>query len=291
MKTSALILTGVVTLTAAVTSTVAAVSYFQTQPPAVEQPNSDDLVSSNPQPSIPASSSNQPSEPVAKPQPAQTAPDTNFPHWRIKLVDETNQSPEFAQFLTRVKQAVRDRDAQFIRSIVTDQTKFSFGEHRSINYLNPENANSPLWSQLEKSLALGCTQEADFFSCPTTFRQFDAAVKDAPNDQKNTAYETSIVVVGQGVNVRSQPSTTSTAIATLTNEIVRFDSDTFSKASESDRAETFNLSNLEGWTPVILPNNKRGFVSNRYAYSPLGYRVLFAKENGKWIMQAFVSGD
>jgi hypothetical protein len=32
-------------------------------------------------------------------------------------------------------------------------------------------------------------------------------------------------------------------------------------------------------------------VSSRYAYSPIGYRAIFAKVDGAWKMQAFVSGD
>lgn len=291
MKSQALILTGVVALTAAVTSTIAAVSYFQSRPPALEQRKTDAPLAPTAKPSTPTSTFNPPSNPTEKPLPPQAPPDTDFPHWRIKLVDETSQSPEFAQFFAQLKKAVRDRDAQFIRSIVTDQTKFSFGEHRSINYLNPENPNSPFWSHLEKALALGCTQETMFFSCPTTFRQFDDAIENAPDTQKDVPYESSIIVVGKDVNVRSQPDTNSTAIAALTNEIVRFDSDTFQNASEQARTTTFDVNNLQGWTPVILPNNKRGFVSNQYAYSPLGYRALFAKENGKWMMQAFVTGD
>jgi hypothetical protein len=288
MKNQTLILTGTAIVTAALTSTVAAITYFHSQPTAPQNRKTEQPVASSSQPATPTSTLN-PSTPEATP--SVPPPDTNFPHWRIQLTDETQQSPDFAKFLDRVKQAVRDRDAQFIRSIVTPKTKFTFGEHRSIDYLNPENPNSPFWSQLEKSLVLGCTNEQIFFSCPTTFRQFDAATKNAPNSQKDIAYESSIIVVGENVNVRSQPSTTAPTIAALTNEIVRFDAETFSKASVKDRSETLNLSNLDGWTPVILPNDKHGYVSNRYAYSPLGYRVLFAKEEEKWVIQAFLSGD
>lgn len=278
-------------MTAALTSTVAAITYFNSPPTAPQNRRPEEPVASSPQPSTPTSPLNPSAPPETNPTPAVPPPDTNFPHWKIQLTDETKQSPEFAKFMDRLKQAVRDRDAQFIRSIVTPKTKLTFGEHRSIDYLNPENPKSPFWSQLEKTLALGCTNEQIFFSCPSAFRQFDAVVKNAPESQKDTAYESSIIVVGEGVNVRSQPNTTAPTIAALTNEIVRFDSDTFSKASVQSRAENFDLSNPNGWTPVILPNDKRGYVSNRYAYSPLGHRALFAKEDGKWIMQAFVSGD
>lgn len=292
MKYQAVLLSGAVVLTAAVSSTVAAVTYLNHNPlPLIEEKSatkaSDQEPTTSTQLSVPsvAQSPEKPSD--ATPQPSDL---TDFPHWKISLVDESAQVPDFAQFLERLKKAVRDRDAQFIRSIVTPKTKLSFGEHRSISYLNPENPNSPFWSDLEKTLALGCTNEQIFFSCPTTFRQFDAAVKNAPADQRETAYETSVIVVGENVNVRSQPDLKAPTVALLTNEIVKLDRDAFKEAMLETPA-VVAPSNLDGWTPVILPNNKSGYVSTRYAYSPLGYRALFAKENGKWVMQAFVVGD
>ncbi|MCY7276492.1 MAG: hypothetical protein LH702_22850, partial [Phormidesmis sp. CAN_BIN44] len=145
-----------------------------------------------------------------------TPPDSNpdlsdFPHQKINLVDQSSQSPEFAQFIQQFRQAVQNRDAQFIRDLVTSKTAFDFGRHRSINYLNPDNPKSPFWSQLEKAIAPGCTDEANtallqtppkgtVFSCSTVFRQFDEVVKNAPANQKISVSETSIVIVGNGVN-------------------------------------------------------------------------------------------
>jgi len=235
-----------------------------------------------------------------------TPPDSNpdlsdFPHQKINLVDQSSQSPEFAQFIQQFRQAVQNRDAQFIRDRVTSKTAFDFGRHRSINYLNPDNPKSPFWSQLEKAIAPGCTDEATtalpqtppkgtVFSCSTVFRQFEGA-RNAPANQKISVSETSIVVVGNGVNVRSEPEQKAPVIALLSDEIVTFDRDTFEKSPMQIQQTTLEPDNLDGWTPVILPNDKRGYVSNRFAYRPLGYRAIFANPDGRWMMQAFVSGD
>lgn len=285
MKYPALIVSGTVILTAAVSSTVAAVTYLKSQQPLTDPPTAEVVQPSKTGDSISTTKNNPPSIAQATP-----TPDTDFSHWRIQLVDESTQSPEFAKFFDRFKQAVRSRDAQYIRSLVTPSTKFSFGQHRSIDYLNPDDPKSPFWSQLEKAIQLGCSRDGALFSCPTTFRQFDAALKDAPADQKDTAYSSSIIVVGQNVNVRSQPSTDAPTIAALTNEIVRYDAETFQNAPEATRSQ-FNINNPDGWTPIILPNSKRGYVSNQYAYSPIGYRAIFGQENGHWVLQAFVTGD
>lgn len=237
---------------------------------------------------------------ITQNQEPNSSPSTDFSHWQISLADQSEQSSDFSQFLQQLRQAVQKRDAAFIRSIVTPETKFGFGEHRSISYLNPENPDSPFWSQLEKAIAPGCTDEANIalpqrppkgmqFSCPTVFRQFDEAVKNAPEKQKPLAYETSVVVVGAGVNVRSQPRMDAPSIAILSNEIVQYDRATFQKATQPVQDETLSRSHLDGWTPVILPNDQRGYVSNRSAYRPSEHRAIFSKVGGRWTLQAFAS--
>jgi hypothetical protein len=230
--------------------------------------------------------------------PTQISPTAkDFSHWRIVLTDQSSRSPDFARFLQTLRQAVQKRDANFIRGIVTEQTQFGFGTHRSIAYLNPDNPDSPFWTQLEKAIAIGCTDETSLpqpsseqrFSCPTVFRQFDQAVKTAPETQKPLAYENAVVIVGQTI-VRSQPKPDAPSVAVLSDEIVQFDQATF-EALPPQQDQTFSPSNPNGWTPVILPNAQRGYVSNRQAYRPLGYRAIFAKQSDRWILQAFVSGD
>lgn len=278
MKYKTLILSGAVVLTAAVSSTIAAVTYLQ------PEAGKEKVEQAQPTPTpIQSPTVEKLNPPVVASPPAESA----SPRQPITLVDESVQSPEFAKFLDRTKQAVRDRDAKYIRNIVTPETRFSFGAHRSINALNPDNPNSPFWTSLEKALSLGCSQEASGYSCPTVFHQFDEATK------KGTAPDafSAIVVVGQNVNVRSQPNTTAPVIATLTNEIVKYDAETFQNASVKDRAEVLRLDDPKGWTPIVLPNDKRGYVASQYAYSPISYRVLFGKEQGEWKMQAFVTGD
>lgn len=48
------------------------------------------------------------------------------------------------------------------------------------------------------------------------------------------------------------------------------------------------------WYQIELLNGKKkikGWVYYKYIYSPVGYRVILAKENGKWLIQTFVAGD
>jgi hypothetical protein len=273
MRYKTLVLSGAVALTAAVSSTIAAVTY---KSPTAEPPKPIEQVQPSPAPTT----AEKLNSPVAAP-PAAESPERQ----KITLVDESIQSPEFAKFLDRTKQAVRDRDAKYIRSIVTPETRFSFGKQRSIDYLNPENPKSPFWTSLEKALSLGCSQEAQGYSCPTVFNQFAEAIK---KSNAQTDAFSAIVVVGENVNVRSQPNSTAPVVATLSNEIAQYDTAAFQNAPDKD---ALRLDDPNGWTPIVLPNDKRGYVSSKYAYSPVGYRILFGKEQGGWKLQAFVTGD
>ncbi len=295
MTYRALLLTGAIISTVAVSSTLSATTSKAVPPPI--SPTQAAIAPTNaPISSLDASISDTPATPSDN-----NLDLSDFPHQKINLVDQSNQSPEFAQFIQRFRQAVQNRDSKFIRDRVTSKTAFDFGKHRSINYFNPDNPKSPFWSQLEKAIALGCTDEANTalpqsppkgtaFSCSTVFRQF-AGARNALANQKVPVSETSIVVVGNGVNVRSEPEQKAPVIAVLSDEIVTFDRDTFEKFPMQIQQTTLEPDNLDGWTPVILPNDKRGYVTNRFAYRPLGYRAIFANTDGRWMMQAFVSGD
>jgi hypothetical protein len=38
-------------------------------------------------------------------------------------------------------------------------------------------------------------------------------------------------------------------------------------------------------------SGKKGFIKAKYVRSPIDYRAIFEKNNGKWKMGAFISGD
>ncbi len=46
-----------------------------------------------------------------------------------------------------------------------------------------------------------------------------------------------------------------------------------------------------GWIGVTLKDGRRGYVAEQYIWSPVGYRAIFDKNNGKWTMTALIAGD
>jgi hypothetical protein len=199
-------------------------------------------------------------------------------------IDQVEAGSDFFTFRESLRQAVSDRDANYIRSIADPNIRLSFGNPTSLDDQDLDNPDAPFWKYLERSLAIGCANavpgnppDDTTWACPSVFQAPEIA--DAFVD---------VFIVGEGVEVHTEANASSSVVTTVANEILKVDSQALATMTEPQLQA---METLDGWRPVILPDGQRGFVSSRYAYSPVGYRALFGKVDGEWKMQAFVSGD
>lgn len=146
----------------------------------------------------------------------------------------------------------------------------------------------------------GCDRTSDF-----DFIQTDAASDDwicpnitsafydqypPPPEAQGIAYAMSqVIVVGKNVDVFATPEEEGSLVARLSNEVVTFDQTTWDNLP--DEVKLQQATSLDGWTPIILPNDQTGFVSNRHAYRPLDARVVFSSINGQWQILHIPAGD
>lgn len=226
------------------------------------------------------------------PDPASPAPASDTfrqaePYARrpVALQDQAEPGDSFYQFREELKQAVENRDADYIRAIAAPDINLSFGPPMSLDDLNINDPNAPFWQQLDRILTVGCAryetppdipESAPMWVCPHVFQ---ASLGDPFTD----AY-----IIGSDVNVRLQPNSSSASVGVVSNEVVQVDQDAFSALTDAQRAAT---STNEGWLPIITPSGDRGYVSSRYAYVPAGYRALFRQTDEGWRMTTFIVGD
>lgn len=231
--------------------------------------------------------------PDQKPGSASTDTDTAkplaeaAPRQPLQLVDEGGSSAEFTQFRNALRQAVQDRDADFIRAIAAPDIRLTFGLPMTIDELDIDNPNALFWKNMEKAIATGCASEIfgvepekQTWICPHVFL--------APETVPTIDPYSHIVIVGNDINVRAEPDSSSPVVGTVSNEVVRYDVDSTSDLSAEQQQA---VSTLNGWQSIITSTGQRGFVSSRYAYSPIGYRAFFTKENDTWQMTVFIAGD
>ncbi len=77
-------------------------------------------------------------------------------HLSVVLTDEVKPGSDFAQFRQRLRQAIRDRNAQFVRSMLADkEIGVGFGS-REVAKIKLEDPNEEFWSLLEKAVSIGC---------------------------------------------------------------------------------------------------------------------------------------
>jgi len=202
----------------------------------------------------------------------------------------------FDQFLADLSQAVRDRDASFIRAIAHPDIRLSFGEPLPLSALELDDPNAPFWQQLERAIAPGCIIQTDqpyddpavvradsqTVICPYTF------ALEGYDVTSSGGYQEPVYVVATNVNVRSQASAESAIVGQASREVLAFES-SLTDSWTDDQWQA--IETLEGWIPVRLPNGTAGFVSSRYGYTIYSYRAFFTDAYGDWQMMLFVSGD
>ena len=217
---------------------------------------------------------------ASSPQPLASA--KAYPRRPIALTDQAKPGSSFYEFRQRLRQAVRDRDPAFLRQIADPQIRLTFGRPLTLEQLEIANPNAIVWQHLERIVNTGC---APARASADVLPKFEAWTCPHVAETSGNPF-LDVYIVGTGVNVRSQPATSSSVVAVLSNEIVQSDPKGNLSPQQWQRTETST-----GWRPVITPEGVRGFVSSRYAYIAAGYRAQFEHQQGQWKMTSLVAGD
>ena len=202
---------------------------------------------------------------------------------KLYPVDEASQDPSFFVFRARLLLALQQRDAGFVLSILSPDVLLSFGGHDGVEEFEkrwqPERPDSPLWNELMVVLALGGAfrdgGEGRYFAAPYTYTNF---LHDG--DGGLEAFEAA-VSVEENVSVRREPSANSPLVATLSFDIVKV----------ADWEPSQPMDNQQHWVKVAVAEGVEGFVPEEFLRSPIHYRAVFRKREGRWLLTAFVGGD
>lgn len=267
--------------------------------------NPSQVEDSSDRPDRPDRPSPRPTPPEVKPSTPAEPPLDNFPHQRIRLVDEAAPGTEFYRFRSQFRRAIAERDADFITALISDEgVTIGYGRPQTIAELDLDNPNAYFWAMLEKAMSLSCETMpssgypdvdpgALVWNCPNVAKSFYEQYPYSP-DQSGVEYELSkVIVIGNGINVRLQPNANSRVVGVLTDEIVELDQDRWQQQLETTPEEEWSTLThpLDGWTPVILPNDERGYISNRYIHNTLAPQVILGQVNGSWQILHIPAGD
>ena len=199
------------------------------------------------------------------------------------------QDLELRLFLAELEVAVLKKDKAFIINHLSENIKNGFGGDHGVKgfleYWDWENGGSNFWSITAEVLSLGGgAYEGDgLYMLPYVFSEWPAG-----GDYDEFEHG---LILGTRVNVRDKPDLTSSkVVGQCSYDIVKVD---YEKcfAPVKQNGEKDYESDFEWYYIADVDSGLKGYVYWKYFRSPLGYRFVFIKENGKWVISAIVAGD
>jgi hypothetical protein len=194
---------------------------------------------------------------------------------KIKIDD-----PVLKKFITNLKDAVKNKNKEYIISILSSTILVSHGgdggNEEFKSHWNWSSDDSPFWSTMNKLLQLGSGKHNDdgFYSIPYVS-------SDWPGHEKYDVFE-HMAITGNNVNVLNNPDLkTSKVIGQYSYDIVKVD---YNKSIPAfDKAIWYYTKSLDG--------KLKGYVFWKNIWSPIGYRATFEFINNEWKMTILIQGD
>ena len=188
---------------------------------------------------------------------------------RLPPVEQCEAVPGFAAFRTELRAIIARQDEAALLKLLSDDVEVNFGGDRgpelfASNWKFAGSETSHVWKELATALERGCVPTGDALLAPSL---------DVQLPEELDPFETWIAL--PKAVLRQRPSDRAPAIAELDWELLTTSSD-------------FTDPN---WLDVKLVDGRRGFVRLDQVASPLGYRLVFEKRGGRWLITAFVAGD
>ena len=183
------------------------------------------------------------------------------------------------EFITGLKSAVKNKDKEFIINILAPDILNSFGGNGGIEEFKNSwdlSSDGDFWKLMEKLLRLGGgkPQGDDFYTIPYVFSYW-------PEDEKYDPFQY-MAITGARVNVRNKPNLkNSKVVGQFSYDIVKVD---YEKSVIPFNETTW-------YYTESVDGNLKGFVSEDYIWSPIGYRANFEFIDDEWKMTVLVSGD
>lgn len=184
-----------------------------------------------------------------------------LPESQIIIVDDSASDASFAAFFEDYKNAVSEKDVDFIQAHVAESVSIyidtyqTSAEFMAAWNLDVQPETSDFWREMGVVLKLGVSNEGTYFM--------------APNFSPNTG-----TITGEGVNVRNAPS---------------LDSDIIARASYEPVLDTWMVH--DEWARVILHDGTLGYVHQDYFRGEYGYGAFFRQDDGVWKLYGFNVGD
>lgn len=205
--------------------------------------------------------------------------------YKIDNVRANITDPSLFEFISKLKEIVTNRDTTKIKECLGGEMLYYYNlnpkyHDDAIEYYGMElhNNKSKVWAELQNALSAGCyesfneREDLNEFIFPwyeggvskytgTWDEQQQTMINRIVKDQDAGA------IIGENINVRSAPNTSSSVVGNLSWEVIRID-------REYDASR-----NNYGWSRISTLDDKvSGYVSSRFLFTPGTTRIVIAKD-------------
>lgn len=214
----------------------------------------------------------------APPVPEESAPlpavESSAP--RFLPVDQADES--FRAFRDSILAALGRRDTTYLSGILAPDMRSSFGADDGIDGFrrmwNIEHPDTRFWGELARVLRMGGAFATDsLFMAPYVYALWPDTLD---------AFEF-VAVTSPRAAVRSAPASSADTIGAASYGILPLEK--WRGMPESP------VEPDTSWAGVVLPDGRSGWLRSEDVHSPVGWRAIFARHDGRWHLTAFVAGD
>lgn len=197
---------------------------------------------------------------------------------KLPPVDEAAADVAWVRFRVRLVEALLKRDQKFVmesveRNVRNISNVDGVAEFRKL--WEPQNAESPLWTELPRLLQLGSVQvkqdKTNEVCAPYIYYRW-------PDDAPASA---NAAVIAKEALLKARPSMAAATLQVLSYDLVNV---TDWEVTDEDKASR------QVWIAVRTPT-AAGFLPQEQARSPLEYRACFVKREGNWRLSGLEVGE
>lgn len=214
------------------------------------------------------------SPPPARVEATPLAVDEGAP--KLLPVDQADES--FRAFRDSLLAALARRDTTALYGVLSPDVRTSFGAEGGIDDFrgawSTDDPGTRVWEELARVLGMGGVFSADStFMAPYVYAAWPDSID---------AFEF-VAVTSPEAAVRSAPGSRADTIGTASYSILRL-ADWRGMPETAAEPDT-------SWAGVVLPDGRTGWLSAHDVHSPIGWRAIFGRRDGRWWIDAFVAGD